>query len=267
MVRRCRHREQGAVEVGSELARRRQRSFAGGLDHRSPPGHEPCLPTPEADAVGESMLTRADGAIPSPIQILLDRLHGRYAALSDGQVATYIPELAKADPDAFGICLATTDGRVYEAGDTRRSFTIQSISKPFVYGMALEDHGETAVRARIGVEPTGDAFNSISLAPDTGCPLNPMINAGAIAATALVAGHSRDDRLARLLGALSLYAGRDLEVETAVYRSERATGHRNRAIGHMLRTFDILREDPEATLDLYFRQCSVAVQCRDLSIM
>lgn len=213
------------------------------------------------------MRSGTTATIPSPIQSLLERLHERYATLREGQVATYIPELAKADPDRFGICLATTDGRVYEAGDTRQPFTIQSISKPFVYGLALEDRGETAVRAHIGVEPTGDAFNSISLAPDTGRPLNPMINAGAIAATSLVAGTSRDDRLARLLGVLSLYAGRRLEVETAVYQSERATGHRNRAIGHMLRTFDILPDDPESTLDLYFRQCSVAVQCRDLSLM
>jgi glutaminase len=205
--------------------------------------------------------------IESPIQRLLEQLHTRHAGLRDGQVATYIPELAKADPDWFGICLATTDGRVYEVGDTRQHFTIQSISKPFIYGVALEDRGEEAVLAHIGVEPTGDAFNSISLAPGTGRPLNPMINAGAIAATSLVAGHSAEDRLARLLGVLSLYAGRRLDVDTAVYQSERETGHRNRAIGHMLRNFGILTDDPEPALDLYFRQCSVNVHCRDLSLM
>jgi glutaminase len=206
-------------------------------------------------------------AIASPIQQLLDRLHDRYAGLGDGHVATYIPELAKADPAWFGICLATTDGRVYEVGDTRQRFTIQSISKPFVYGVALEDRGEEAVLERIGVEPSGDAFNSISLAPGTGRPLNPMINAGAIASTSLVAGSSPADRLSRLLGVLSLFAGRALDVDTAVYESERATGHRNRAIGHMLRNFDILTDDPEPALDLYFRQCAVEVTCRDLSIM
>ena len=206
-------------------------------------------------------------AIESPIQRLLERLHARHAGLRDGQVATYIPELAKADPEWFGICLATTDGRVYEVGDTRQPFTIQSISKPFVYGVALDDRGEEEVLAHIGVEPTGDAFNSISLAPGTGRPLNPMINAGAIAATSLVAGHSAEDRLARLLGVLSLYADRPLDIDTAVYESERTTGHRNRAIGHMLRNFDILTDDPEAALDLYFQQCSVNVHCRDLSVM
>ncbi len=203
----------------------------------------------------------------SPIQSYLDRLHRTYAGLQEGTVATYIPELAKANPEWFGICVATTDGHVYEVGDTQVPFTIQSISKPFAYGLALEDVGRDGVLAKIGVEPTGDAFNSISLAPGTGRPLNPMINAGAIAATALVRGHSTADRLERLLSVLSLYAGRTVTLDQAVYESERATGHRNRAIGHMLRTFNILEDDPEPALDLYFRQCSIAVTCRDLSVM
>src|SRR5262245_38485773 len=129
-------------------------------------------------------------AAPLPIQTYLEGLHARFADLADGSVATYIPELAKADPRWFGIAIATTDGRTYEVGDTRQPFTIQSISKPFVYGLALEDQGRDAVLAKIGVEPTGDAFNSISLEPDTGRPLNPMINAGAITAASLVAGRS-----------------------------------------------------------------------------
>ena len=172
----------------------------------------------------------------SPIQEYLERLHEKYAELRDGEAATYIPELAKANPEWFGICVVTTDGRIYEVGDTQQPFTIQSISKPFTYGLALDDCGCDAVLAKIGVEPTGDAFNSISLAPGTGCPLNPMINAGAIAATSLVAGYSQEDKLRRLLGVYSLYAGRQLALDPAVYESERATGHRNRAIGYMLRS-------------------------------
>jgi len=203
----------------------------------------------------------------SPIQSYLESLHRRHAALGEGQVATYIPELAKADPGAFGICLATTDGHVYEVGDSRALFTIQSISKPFAYGLALEDRGRRAVLRRVGVEPTGEAFNSIRLAPETGRPLNPMVNAGAIATTGLVAGHSADDRLHRLLATLSLFAGRPLELDLAVYRSERETGHRNRAIAHLLRNFSILAEDPDTPLDLYFKQCSISVSCRDLSLM
>jgi len=206
-------------------------------------------------------------AFSSPIGEYLARLLRTHGAVRHGAVATYIPELAKADPEWFGICIATADGHVYETGDSRQAFTIQSISKAFVYGLALEDCGRERVLGAIGVEPSGDAFNSISLAPGTGAPLNPMINAGAIAAASLVAGHSPTDRFERILAVLSLYAGRRLELDDAVYRSERDTGHRNRAIGHMLRNFDVLKEDPEIALDLYFRQCSVRVTCRDLALM
>jgi glutaminase len=210
---------------------------------------------------------QGDEAITSPIQSYLESLYRKHSTVAEGAVATYIPELAKADPNWFGISIATTDGKVYEVGDTRQKFTIQSISKPFTYGLALEDVGRDAVLAKIGVEPTGEAFNSISLAPGTGCPLNPMINAGAITAASLVAGRSPQDKFHRLLSVYSLYAGCDLSLDRAVYQSEKETGHRNRAIGHMLRNFGILDGDPEAPLDLYFRQCSIAVDCRDLSLM
>ena len=121
------------------------------------------------------------------------------------------------------------------------------------------------MRRKVGVEPSGDAFNSISLQPDTGRPLNPMINAGAIATASLVHGRRPPrPRLARVLEAYLRVAARPLAVDDAVYESERRTGHRNRAIGHMLRNFDILGDDPEPALDLYFRQCSILVDCRDL---
>lgn len=187
--------------------------------------------------------------------------------MRDGQVAQYIPELAKADPEAFGIVIATVDGRVYEAGDTRVPFTIQSISKPLVYGVALEDRGLARVRQAVGVEPSGEAFNSISLEPGTGRPMNPMINAGAIAISSLVAGADRAARLERVLGAISACAGRALDIDEAVFASERATGHRNRAIGHLLRNYDIVGDDPEDALDLYFHQCSVRIDCRDLALI
>jgi len=203
----------------------------------------------------------------SPIQTYLERAHAKHAALSTGEIATYIPELGKADPSWFAICLATTDGQVYEVGDSQQTFTIQSISKPITYGLALQDHGYDRVLAKIGVEPSGDAFNSISLQPGTGRPLNPMINAGAIATTSLVAGDTREARLARVLDAMSAYAGRPLDIDESVFESERATGHRNRAIGHMLRNFDILTSDPTPVLEMYFRQCAISVTCRDLGIM
>src|SRR5678815_5664741 len=120
--------------------------------------------------------------VTSPVHDHLQEIHQRYANLHEGNVATYIPELAKANPDWFGICLVTTGGHVYEVGDSRQHFTIQSISKPFVYGLALEDKTQAEVLKKISVEPTGDAFNAISLELGTGRPRNPMINAGAIAA-------------------------------------------------------------------------------------
>lgn len=203
----------------------------------------------------------------SPILQILRKLHADFFDVHEGEVATYIPELAKTDPKLFGICLVTTDGHVYEVGDTRHEFTIQSISKPFVYGLALMDRGLTDVAAKVGVEPTGEAFNSISLEPSTGRPRNPMINAGAIATAGLVAGASPAIRRDRIVEMLSRYAGRPLSIDQTVHQSESDTGHRNRAIGHMLRNFEILTEDPTPTVDVYFQQCSVSVTCRDLGIM
>lgn len=213
------------------------------------------------------MTNRDRSKLVSPIQEFLEELHRECATVKDGEVATYIPELAKANPDWFGLCLVTASGSVYEVGDTRQEFTIQSISKPFVYGLALEDNGRVATLQRVGVEPTGDAFNSISLDPGTGRPRNPMINAGAIATAGLIAGKSSPVRFKRILETFSLYAGRELSLDETVYRSESDTGHRNRAIGHMLRNFDKLTGDPMSTTEVYFKQCSISVNCRDLGIM
>ncbi|HSQ80424.1 MAG TPA: glutaminase A [Casimicrobiaceae bacterium] len=208
-----------------------------------------------------------DAVTHSPIHAYLADLHARHAPNSSGKVADYIPELAHANPDWFGICIATRDGIVYEVGDTQQPFTIQSASKPLTYGLALADCGEDAVLRKIGVEPSGDAFNAISLQPQTGAPLNPLINAGAIAACGLVHGESADARLQRILETFGRYAGRALDVDERVYGSESATGHRNRAIGWMLRSFGIVSEEPTATLETYFRQCAIRVTCRDLAIM
>lgn len=203
----------------------------------------------------------------SPIATYLERLHRDWLPDRSGAVADYIPPLALADPDSFGIAVTTTEGHSYEVGDSRERFTIQSMSKPFTYGLALADRGFEAVDGKVGVEPSGEAFNSISLAPDSGRPLNPMINAGAITSASLVAGASAAERERRIVDFYGRFAGRPLEVDTEVYESERDTGHRNRAIGHMLRAFGVLEDDPDEVLDLYFRQCSVSVDCRDLSLM
>jgi glutaminase len=206
------------------------------------------------------------GEFVPPVQRLLDDLHARYLALADGHVATYIPELSKADPEWFGLAVATLDGHVYSTGDCGIPFTIQSISKPFVYGLALEDHGWDVVLERVGLEPTGDAFNAISLDPLTGRPANPMINAGAIATTGLIKGGA-EGAMTRILQMFSRYAGRALDIDEEVFESERSTGHRNRAISHLLRNFDHMPSDPEAALENYFRQCSIRITCRDLAVM
>ncbi len=203
----------------------------------------------------------------SPVMDYLRNVHSECARLTDGDVATYIPELARANPDWFGVCIVSATGAVYEVGDTRQPFTIQSISKPFVYGLALEDNGREAVLKKIAVEPTGDAFNSISLEPGTGRPRNPMINAGAIATAGLIAGRTPESRFKRLLETFGRFAGRDLTLDEPVFNSENETGHRNRAIGHMLRNFGILTTDPIPVVELYFKQCSISVTCRDLGLM
>jgi glutaminase len=187
--------------------------------------------------------------------------------LNDGRVATYIPELAKAKPEHFGIVLATADGEIYEVGDSRVEFTIQSISKPFVYALALEDHGEAAVMRRVGVEPTGEAFNSIVLDETNNRPFNPMVNAGAIATAALIKGDDGEARLNRMMAKFSRFAGRSLTIDEEVFRSERDTGHRNRAIAYLELNAGMIDEPVAEHLDLYFRQCSIRVTARDLAVM
>jgi glutaminase len=193
-------------------------------------------------------------------------IHSELSALDGGVVADYIPELGKADPDWFGVGVATVDGAVHEVGDSAQEFTIQSISKAFVFAMALEEHGRDAVLARVGVEPTGDAFNAIVVDEESRRPFNPMVNAGAIVTTGLVAGTDADASLARLCAFLGRFAGRELSVDRAVLESERASGDRNRAIAYLMRGFGML-EDVEAVLDLYFAQCSILVSTRDLALM
>ncbi|MEX0978891.1 MAG: glutaminase, partial [Pirellulales bacterium] len=196
-------------------------------------------------------------AAAAPLRDVLRELHARYATEREGRVADYIPELAKADPNWFGLAVATADGQVFEVGDCRQWFTIQSISKPFVFGMALGDHGLEHVMSKVGVEPSGEAFNAIVLDEASNRPFNPMVNAGAIATADLVKGQDFPERVARLLGMFGKYCGRDVYVDNSVFMSERATGHRNRAIGHLMLNFGMVGEDIEETLELYFQQCSI----------
>jgi glutaminase len=203
----------------------------------------------------------------TPLLGYLEELHAAHLGDRRGEVATYIPELAEVDPDLFAICIVMVDGTVYEVGDAHHEFTIQSMSKPLTYAMALDELGVEVVGARIGLEPTGDAFNAISLDAVTGQATNAMVNAGAITAADLIHAEHGDAALDHLLAGYSKFAGRPLQIDTRVADSERVTGHRNRAIAHLLRGAGSMSEDVETSLDLYFNQCSVAVDCHDLGVM
>ena len=197
----------------------------------------------------------------------IDDAYHRFQPLTTGQVATYIPELGRANPELFGIALATASGRLFEVGDTTHAFTLQSISKPLMFGLALEKFGHDTVSKYVGVEPSGDAFNAISLQAETHRPHNAMINAGAITITALLHAQCGDETFDIMLDRLSQAAGRQLSLDCAVYESERRTGHRNRAIAHLLLNFGMVHDQAEDALDLYFRQCAILVTCRDLAVI
>lgn len=203
----------------------------------------------------------------SPLEEILERAHTEFAPDSGGRVATYIPELGESDPETFGIAVATVDGEVFGIGDANHAFTIQSISKPLVFGMALEERGRDDVLGRVGVEPSGNPFNSVTVDPRSSRPFNPMVNAGAIVTTALIGGTDPSERMERILETFSRFAGRPLTLDQAVLASERETGDRNRALAWLMRSFGMLDSDVDEVVDLYFAQCSILVTCRDLAVM
>jgi glutaminase len=170
--------------------------------------------------------------------------------------------------DRFGLCLVSVDGDVHGAGDFELPFALHSISKVFTYGLALEDHGRERVLETVGVKPSGDAFNALEFDERNNRPHNPMVNAGALATTDLIKGKDASERLERVVGAQRRYAGNEeLTVDDDTYDAELKTADRNRATGYLMRSEGMLDGDVEATLDLYLRQCSVSVTCRDLATM
>ena len=201
------------------------------------------------------------------LQVVIEDLHQRYASHTTGEVATYIPELSKADPERFGIALVSSSGQVFKTGDCDLPFTIQSVSKPFTFGLAIESYGADRVSKHVGVEPSGDAFNAIELQNGTNRPFNPMVNSGAITITALLHAKFGDETFDIILDRMSKAAGRPLAVDEEVYESESRTGHRNRAIAHLLLNFGLVHDEAEAALDVYFRQCAILVTCEDLATM
>lgn len=207
-------------------------------------------------------------AFRTPIPDYLEEVLGSCAE-DGGAVADYIPELAVADPDRLGTCIATVDGVEYLAGDAADEFTIQSISKPFVHALAMVEHGIDGVLGQVGVEPSGESFDEFSLDRATGRPKNPMINAGAITTHALIGGPgaSAAERLERVRTGLSALAGRELQVDEAVRDSELATAHRNLATAHLLRSREVFTDDPAEVVAGYTAQCAVQVTLADLGAM
>jgi glutaminase len=217
-------------------------------------------------ATGNFAARDAGYANEPPLQRFLSGCYDDLKSDFSGAVADYIPELKRADPAHFGIGLVTIDGHVYEVGDSAVPFTIQSVSKAFVFALALDLVGEERVAAAIGVEPSGEAFNSIRLTNDNR-PFNPMVNAGAIACSGLIHQVDGAHAFERIREKLGQFAGRDLDVDDAVHASEALTGNRNRAIAWLLRNYLVLQDDVDAVLDTYFRQCAILVTARDLAVM
>lgn len=185
-----------------------------------------------------------------------------------GALASYIPELARQDPDRLGIAVFDRNGRLWETGDSRRQFTIQSIMKPLLLLLALQDNGREVVRARVGVEATGKPFDAINVADSVllAKHLNPMVNAGAILMCQLLGGESYELRFGRLLKFIRRLAGNEeIELDQEVYRSEKATGSKNRALAYLLKAHGHIQGDVEELLDCYFRACSIRVCAADLA--
>lgn len=201
-----------------------------------------------------------------PVREMLTSVLEEVRGEDAGETAQYIPELASADPDRLALAIADPHGRRIALGD-EDPFTIQSISKPFVFALALDALGRDEVLRHVGVEPSGEPFNAISLEEGTGRPANPLINAGAIATTGLIPGPSAGERAARIVEGLSRFAGRTLQVDEEVYASEASTGDRNRALAHLLRSYGVIETDPHEVVEAYFRQCSVLVTVADLAVM
>lgn len=202
------------------------------------------------------------------LQSLITDLHKTYQDNKEGHPASYIPELAHANPEHFAIVVTTTDGETISVGDKDVMFSLQSTSKPITYGKVLEDFGREFVLTKVGVEPTGEAFNSIvELEKHTHRPYNPMINSGAIAISSLIKGENEEARLQKILKLFEGYVGHPVQFDRKIFESERNTAHRNRSIAHLLRHFNVIEDNIEESLDLYFKQCSIMVNTIDLSMI
>jgi glutaminase len=213
----------------------------------------------------------ARGPMPDPavkdFQRVVDAAYAKYKDLKDGKNADYIPILTETPSDLFGVVIVTKDGKVYSAGDVDYKFSIQSVSKPFTAALVMAQQGPEVLHEKIGVEPTGMSFNSklaLAVYEDS---VNPLVNAGAIAAVSLVQATSEQDRWNKVSQNLSDFAGQPLTVLEKVYESEYTTAFGNRGIANLLYNWGRLYSEPEEALRVYTRQCSVGVSAKDLGVM
>lgn len=219
------------------------------------------------DGVEQAVST---GSLPAwdRVEDLVTEAFERNRMVDAGDVATYIPVLAKVDPELFGVSVVEVDGGVHSAGDAEQAFSIQSISKAFVYALVCDAIGHEMVLERVGVNNTGLSFNSVmAIELNRGHPMNPMVNAGALATTALVPGATATAKWAFVQEGLSRFAGRGLGLDIEVYESETATNQRNEAIARLLESYGRIDVDPFAAVDVYTKQCSLLVNARDLAVM
>jgi glutaminase len=210
------------------------------------------------------------GILPSDAEVRAAVSEGyeQFRSLADGRVSDYLPALAAAPPDAFGVCVAGVDGRLFSVGDCDMPFTIQSISKVFVFALVCDTLGPEEARQKLGVNSTGLGFDSVmGIELNAHRTMNPMVNAGALATTSLVPGDTASEKFDRIADALSRFAGRPLEVDEDVYASEVRVNFRNRGIAHLLYGYGRIYADPELATDVYTRQCALRVTSHDLAVM
>jgi glutaminase len=219
-------------------------------------------------AVLAAAVVPATAQEPAAIDKALKEAHAKYKTLQEGKNADYIPALAKVPSSLFGIALVTTDGQVHTVGDSDALFSIQSISKVFTMARVMEDSGEQVILDGVGVDATGQVFNSIvAIEQYKGHQMNPLVNPGAIATTGMVSGKTDAEKWSKVLATYEAFAGRKLAVNQEVYESEAATNQRNQAIGALMYAYGLIQDDPKMVTDVYTRQCSVNVSAKDLATM
>lgn len=199
---------------------------------------------------------------------LLGEAYERYKELDEGVVADYIPALARVSRNLFGICVVGVNGATHAIGDAEHEFSIQSVSKPFTFALVCDAIGAEPVREKIGVNATGLPFNSVmAIELNSDRTMNPMVNAGAIATASLAPGNTSDEKWQFIQDGLSRFAGRRLEIDVEVYKSEAATNLRNRGIAKLLEGYEQMYFDALEATDIYTKQCSLNVTARDLATM